>query len=155
MNSWEFMGIYVNLYGLCGCPVVRQCAAVCGSVQQCERQSVAVCAQYVRPWAAVRLVVFIWQCTRKCAAVRQCGSMRVAAMHAAVCGSPRGSVRQCVAVRAAVCGSAFDSVWQCAWQCATVLQCGSVRQCSSVWQCGGVRQCGSVRQSGSVLQCGR
>jgi len=93
-----------------------------------------------------------------------CGCVQMcAAVHVAVCGSARGSVRQCVGQRCgypAVCGSARTSVrlW-----CMAVLSCahGSVllsgsatvygnaavcvQPCGCLWQCAAVRQCVAVR----------
>jgi hypothetical protein len=81
---------------------------------------------------ACRAAVYVWQCERKCAAVRaaMCDSARgivwlssSAAVCESVreysvrqCGSVYGSVRQCVAVcgSVTVCGSASGGVWQCA-----------------------------------------
>jgi hypothetical protein len=85
----------VNLYGLCGCPAVQQCAAV--------RQFAVVRAAllYGSAHSGVRAVPaavcdstlgIVWRCARQCA-LRQCGSVRCDS--AAVCGSERlgGSVR--------------------------------------------------------------
>jgi hypothetical protein len=78
------MCIYITVwYGLCGGPAVRQCTAVRGSARQCAAVRTAVCD-----------------------------------------GSVHGSVR---AVHAIVCGSALGSVRQSVRQCAAVRQCGSVR----------------------------
>jgi hypothetical protein len=75
---------------MCGCPVLRQCAAVCGgaAVRVCLCDSAAVYGS-----AAV------------CSSARGCVAVR-----AALCGSARSNVQQCVAV----CGRAHGSVWQCA-----------------------------------------
>jgi hypothetical protein len=102
----------VNLYGLYGCPAVRQCAAV----QQCAAVRAVVCGSSV--YGGVRTVraavcdsaLGILNGSARCS-VRLYGSATVCysvRQFAAVCSSADGSVR---AARVAVCGS----VWQCAW----------------------------------------
>jgi hypothetical protein len=56
-----------------------------------------------------------------------------------------GTVWQCAAVHAAVCGTARGSVWQCVRQCAAVRQCTRQRAV--------VQRCGRVRQYSNSLLC--
>jgi hypothetical protein len=145
----QYAAVRLVVYGSAHGNAVRLCgnAAVCDSVQQCTRLSAAVrTAVWGSVWecVAVRKVLVCAQCAQcawQCAAVWQCVPVRVA-----MCGSVRGSVR--VWLYVAVCGSARGSVWQCAQQCAAVrlVMCA---QCA--WQCAAVRQCAAV--CGSVRQC--
>jgi hypothetical protein len=107
------------------------------SVQQCERQRVAV-----------RTVVCAWQCAAVRFSVNGSASGRMPHKYCNLffVRIMRGwlvSVPQCGS--AAVCGS----VRQCAAVCGSVRQWGSVRQCAAV--CGSVRQCAAV--CGSVREC--
>jgi hypothetical protein len=157
VNSYAFVVWIVRLSGsvaVCGNAAVCGSAAVrqCGSARHCERQFVAVCTVVcvVRGIVCRSALTSLWQCTRQCAAVRQCGSFLQSGSvrqceWQCVCGSTHDNVR---AVRTAVCGSALgSSIWQCARQCAAVRQCGSVRHCASVR----VAVCGSAR--GSMRRC--
>jgi hypothetical protein len=126
-----------------------------------------------------RIQASVWQCTRQCAAVRQCGSVWLCSNAvrqyaivwavrqckiAAVRGSASGSVwqckqqcaavRQCVAARAALCGSAAVGVAVSGVVCSSASVCGSVRQCVAVQQCAAVRAAvcisAAVRQHAAV-----
>jgi hypothetical protein len=96
----------MNLYGLCGCPAVRQCGSAAGPAAVCGNAHGSVRA--VRALVCDSALSSVWQCERQCAAAQQCGSVQQCA---AVCGS----VQQC----AAVCGSA------------AVQRCAAVRRCAA------------------------
>jgi hypothetical protein len=109
---------------------------------------------------AVRQYGGVWQCgsVQQWAAV--CGSGR-----SAVCGSARGSVRQCIqqcaAVRVVVFSSTLGSVWLSgsAAVCCTPIACGNTAACSSAALCGSTAVggsaavCGSAAVGGSARGC--
>jgi hypothetical protein len=84
---------------------------VCGSTQgSVLAVRAAVCGS--------ALGISVRQCTRPCAAMRQCRSAHqcasvCVAVRAAVCAQSAQCAQQCVAVRLVVNGSAAVRVWHC------------------------------------------